>query len=310
VNTSAATSAVFVSDRTFSTPSSFPELVRQSVDLLEAARLQHVGRVGREHADDAHVVAANVERDLVVVRDRCRSPLGENRVERALRSDLSRRKSEPHRDREVGREHEVWVLASQRAKRRMGSAHHSGPCTPSETVADRCYESPVADGPAVSVLLPARNAAGDVAGVSTEPPAAAERAWECIVVDDGSTRRPLEPSPPRRQSAIRASGSSRYRTAAIVAALETGLAECRAPLVARYGRRRRDAPRDRLAAERAALDADPGLAVRPAATSASFPRRAMTDGLRDYERWLAEPPRRDRRPRRRARRVARSRIQL
>src|SRR5262249_36684296 len=70
----------------------------------------------------------------------------------------------------------------------------------------------------------------------------------------------------------------------IVAALETGLVECRAPLVARM-----DADdvmhRGRLAAERAALDADPGLAAVGCHVR-FFPRRAMTDGLRDYERWL------------------------
>jgi hypothetical protein len=70
----------------------------------------------------------------------------------------------------------------------------------------------------------------------------------------------------------------------IVAALATGLAECPPPLVARM-----DADllkhRERLAAQRAALDADPGLAAVGGHVR-FFPRRTMTDGLRDYERWL------------------------
>jgi len=71
----------------------------------------------------------------------------------------------------------------------------------------------------------------------------------------------------------------------IVPALAGGLAECRAPLVARH-----DGDdcmhRDRLALQVGALDADPRLAgvgchVR------LFPRSAIGPGMRAYERWLA-----------------------
>jgi glycosyltransferase involved in cell wall biosynthesis len=70
----------------------------------------------------------------------------------------------------------------------------------------------------------------------------------------------------------------------IVAALDAGLARCAAPIVARM-----DADdvmhRDRLAAQLAALEAAPGLAAVGCHVR-FFPRRGMTDGLRDYERWL------------------------
>src|SRR5205085_494524 len=63
-----------------------------------------------------------------------------------------------------------------------------------------------------------------------------------------------------------------------------GLAHCRAPLVARM-----DADdlmhRDRLAAQIAALRADPGL-VAVGCHVRLFPRAGLTEGLRAYERWL------------------------
>jgi hypothetical protein len=69
-----------------------------------------------------------------------------------------------------------------------------------------------------------------------------------------------------------------------VAALGTGLAECRAPVVARM-----DADdlahRARLALQAAALDADPGLAAVGCHVRI-VPRRGLTPGMRAYERWL------------------------
>jgi glycosyltransferase involved in cell wall biosynthesis len=70
----------------------------------------------------------------------------------------------------------------------------------------------------------------------------------------------------------------------IVAALNRGLAHCRGTLVARM-----DADdwmhRDRLAAQRAALAADAGLAAVGTHVRL-FPRRALGTGLRQYEQWL------------------------
>jgi glycosyltransferase involved in cell wall biosynthesis len=73
--------------------------------------------------------------------------------------------------------------------------------------------------------------------------------------------------------------------AGIVAALTTGLSECRAPLVARL-----DADdlmqRRRLELQAAALRAEPEL-VGVGCHVRFFPRAALTDGLKAYERWLA-----------------------
>ena len=70
----------------------------------------------------------------------------------------------------------------------------------------------------------------------------------------------------------------------IVAALNRGLAHCRGTLVARM-----DADdwmhRDRLAAQRAALARDPGLAAVGTHVRL-FPRRTLGPGLRQYEEWL------------------------
>jgi glycosyltransferase involved in cell wall biosynthesis len=137
---------------------------------------------------------------------------------------------------------------------------------------------------AVSILLPAYEAAPTLPAALGSVRRQTERDWECIVVDDGSTDTTAE-------LAHRfAAEDARFRVVSvphggIVAALNAGLALCRGELVARL-----DADdlmsRRRLELQRAALDRDPELAgvgchVR------FFPRRGMTDGLRQYEQWLS-----------------------
>lgn len=107
-----------------------------------------------------------------------------------------------------------------------------------------------------------------------------ETAFECLVVDDGSTDGSLAVA---RRFAER---DPRFRVLAgehrgLVAALERGLDACRAPVVVRM-----DAD-DLMHSERLALqlraleDADAvGCHVR------LFPRRHLTEGRRAYERWL------------------------
>lgn len=139
-------------------------------------------------------------------------------------------------------------------------------------------------GPAISVLLPAFNAAGTLAPALRSLQRQTETDWECLVVDDGSTDGTAEVARDfaRRDSRFRLLG---IEHAGIVVALNAGLAACRGDLVARF-----DADdlmqRRRLEKQRALLDAEPawcgvGSAVR------LFPRRNMTDGLRAYEQWLA-----------------------
>lgn len=137
---------------------------------------------------------------------------------------------------------------------------------------------------AVSVLMPAFNAAATVAAALRSVERQSERDWDCLVVDDGSTDETAEIV---GQFAAR---DPRFRVlrvehAGIVPALNAGLAQCRGELVARL-----DADdlmqRRRLEKQRAALATHPrwaavGCHVR------LFPRRGMTDGLKSYERWLA-----------------------
>jgi glycosyltransferase involved in cell wall biosynthesis len=137
--------------------------------------------------------------------------------------------------------------------------------------------------PTVSVLLPAWNAGATLAASLESVSRQTLRDWECVVVVDGST------DDTAAIAGAFAARDARFRVLArphrgIVAALNDGLAECRAPLVARM-----DADdvmrRDRLAAQVAALAADPSLAgvgchVR------LFPRAGLSPRLREYEAWL------------------------
>jgi glycosyltransferase involved in cell wall biosynthesis len=138
--------------------------------------------------------------------------------------------------------------------------------------------------PRVSVLLPVRDAAATLAASLRSVARQRLGDLECIVVDDGSRDASLA------IAQHHARGDARFHVVAqpalgLVPALARGLAECRAPLVARH-----DADdcmhRDRLALQVAALAAEPRLAgvgchVR------LFPRGALGPGMRAYEQWLA-----------------------
>ena len=135
--------------------------------------------------------------------------------------------------------------------------------------------------PRVSILLPAYQAEATLPACLRSLLRQTESRWECVLVDDGSTDGTL--------AVARAVGDPRVRVvtqphAGLVGALTAGLAECRAPIVARM-----DADdvmhRDRLAAQLEALDRTPALAAVGAWVRV-FPRRAMTDGMRAYEGWL------------------------
>lgn len=137
--------------------------------------------------------------------------------------------------------------------------------------------------PAVSVLMPARDAGGTVGAALASLRRQRLADWEGVVVDDGSVddtalvvQRHAAEDPRVRLVRTPARG--------LVPTLTTGLEACRAPLVARM-----DADdvmhRDRLAAQVAALSATPaygaiGCHVR------LWPRTDLTDGRRAYESWL------------------------
>jgi len=138
--------------------------------------------------------------------------------------------------------------------------------------------------PEISILLPAFDAGRTLGAALASVRRQSEPSWECIVVDDGSSddtgalARAAARSEPRvRVLSIRHGG--------IVSALRAGLAECRAPLVARM-----DADdlmsKERLALQRQALASAPELSAVGCHVR-FFPRRELRDGLIQYERWLA-----------------------
>jgi glycosyltransferase involved in cell wall biosynthesis len=107
--------------------------------------------------------------------------------------------------------------------------------------------------------------------------------FECVIVDDGSTDQT------RALAEAAARADQRFRVvvgphSGVAAALERGLAECHGRYVARM-----DADdlahKERLARQAARLEADPELTA-VGAWVWIFPRVTMTDGMREYERWL------------------------
>jgi glycosyltransferase involved in cell wall biosynthesis len=137
--------------------------------------------------------------------------------------------------------------------------------------------------PAISLLLPVRDAAATLGHCLASLARQRERDFECVIADDGSQDASL---------AIAREGSARdprFRALALprrglVPALSEGLAACRGRYVARM-----DADdiahRDRLAEQRAALEADASLAAVGCRVRC-FPRATLGPGLRAYEAWL------------------------
>jgi len=143
--------------------------------------------------------------------------------------------------------------------------------------------SPAAPAPRVSVLLPVRDADATLATALRSVARQRESRFECWIADDGSRDGSREVA--RRWAAT----DPRFRVLelprrGLVATLTGGLAACRGPVVARM-----DADdvmhRDRLAAQLAALDAQPGLAAVGTHVRI-FPRAELSQGLRNYESWL------------------------
>jgi len=151
-------------------------------------------------------------------------------------------------------------------------------------LSDGCARRVLAMLPAISVLLPAYNAAGTIGAALRSVQRQTDPDWECWVVDDGSTDDTVGVvgefvAEDPRFRLLRVSHGG------IVAALNAGLAQCRGALVARMDaddlmqRRRLELQRQALVAHAEWIGV--GCHVR------LFPRRGMTEGLRNYERWLA-----------------------
>jgi glycosyltransferase involved in cell wall biosynthesis len=137
--------------------------------------------------------------------------------------------------------------------------------------------------PRVSVLLPARDAAATLPTSLRSLERQSLSDWECVVVDDGSRDATLA------IARAAATHDPRFVVVAtppsgLVAALNTGLARCRADLVARM-----DADdvmhRDRLAVQAQVLADTPRLWAVGAHVRI-FPRAQLAAGWRVYERWL------------------------
>jgi glycosyltransferase involved in cell wall biosynthesis len=131
--------------------------------------------------------------------------------------------------------------------------------------------------------MPAYDAGKTLASALRSVQRQSESDWECIVVDDGSS----DGTPEIAASFAREDARVRLIVrghGGIVAALQTGIAECRAPLIARF-----DADdlmsRRRLELQRAALAQSPGLAAVGCHVRL-FPRAALRERRLDYERWL------------------------
>ena len=137
--------------------------------------------------------------------------------------------------------------------------------------------------PVVSVLMPAFDADRTLRAALRSVQRQSVRDWECVVVDDGSS------DSTRAVAASVARADGRVRVVArphegIVAALQAGIGECRAPFVARF-----DADdlmsRRRLELQLRAMHASPELAAVGCRVRL-FPRAALREGRLRYERWL------------------------
>ena len=142
------------------------------------------------------------------------------------------------------------------------------------------FERP--DEPAISVLLPARQAADTLAAALESVARQDVGDWECLIVDDGSTD--ATEAVARRFAAK----DPRFRWlrgghAGLVATLNRGLAACRGRYVARF-----DADdlcrRSRLRLQLRALENDSSLALVGSHVR-TFPRPPR-EGRRRYEAWL------------------------
>jgi hypothetical protein len=137
--------------------------------------------------------------------------------------------------------------------------------------------------PSISVLFPVRDARETVRDALASVQAQSLDSWELLAVDDGSRDgsgelldRIAAEDPRIRVIHEAALG--------IVAALEAGRREARAPILARLDADDRAAP-ERLEAQLSYLEAHPEIALCGTHVR-YFPRSAVRDGARRYEAWL------------------------
>jgi glycosyltransferase involved in cell wall biosynthesis len=136
--------------------------------------------------------------------------------------------------------------------------------------------------PKISILMPVRNEERYLKSALDSLYRQSCREWELIAVDDGSHDRTaaILAEAMRRDSRVRA---IRREGGGLVAALNTGLAACRAPLVARLDGDDICHPR-RLELQADYLDAHPDTGLL-ASDFRHFPRTGLKQGMIDYESW-------------------------
>ncbi len=136
--------------------------------------------------------------------------------------------------------------------------------------------------PAVSVLLPCYNAASTLEECLASLEAQTFTDYEVIAVDDGSSDSTLEILQDWQHR------DARYRVlarphAGIISALNAGLAECRAPFVARLDADDRCRP-ERLRLQAQSLQEHAELAL-VSCLAESFPAEQVREGFRIYIEW-------------------------
>ena len=136
--------------------------------------------------------------------------------------------------------------------------------------------------PTVSILMPVRNEGRFLATALRSLMAQTLKDWELVAVDDGST----DDTPLILAAAAKCDPRIRLLASGgqgLVAALNIGLAACRAQLVARMDGDDVSHP-GRLAAQAAFL-ATHGSVGLVACSFRHFPRQAVGSGMLGYERW-------------------------
>jgi glycosyltransferase involved in cell wall biosynthesis len=136
--------------------------------------------------------------------------------------------------------------------------------------------------PAVSIIMPVRNEQAYLPAALRSLTRQTLRSWELVAVDDGS----CDATPDILNAAARL--DSRIRVVrreggGLVTALNAGLAECRAPLVARMDGDDICHPR-RLELQSAYLQAHPDTGL-VACAFRHFPRTGLKQGMLAYEQW-------------------------
>lgn len=136
--------------------------------------------------------------------------------------------------------------------------------------------------PAISIILPFRNAAPTLPACLASIARQSFGAFELIAIDDGSedASAALVAQAAQQDRRVRLLQPGRL---GLVGALNLGLAEARAPLAARMDADDLMHPR-RLELQHAHMQAHPELALL-ATQVALFPRREVRAGYREYVRW-------------------------